>query len=557
MKKKLLSALAGLALVAVVVPGAAPGRAARIGVWAEAAAPSVPQPSSASTTLGDGDVLVAGGASGAGAMPTVQRYDVATGTWSAAPPMLSARRDHSLTTLADGRVLAAGGGGLTGPETEIFDPVAATWTAGPPLVGDHRIHRAVLLGDGRVLLGGGTTDAAAEIVDVDTGTTVVAPLPSGPRWAYSLVALPDGGALAVGGAVGSASVTDVDRLSPAGIWTAAAPLPETVVWPALAVLPDGRVLAAGGAIHPTEESALSRDAFTYDPATDRWMLTASMLVGRADPEVAVLSSGRVLVAEETSAELFDGTTWSHAGSPQSPFSLDALAALPGDRALGVSTAGADVAQAAIYDATVIPSPEPVVTVTAGRVYGPGGHTVVATVRDRVSGEPVLGQMLFAVESGPSEGVEGWCENGCATYAAGTARFGYVGVAPGVDVVRATLDVDADGIADADEPTATATVQWLARQASIETFAVTSPGSVAGAPLRARLWGTAGRYSSPVRGQRLDFWVGDDLLCSGVTAQDGIAGCGGAADRVAAATGFRVTYDATLWLTAAEGTGRTV
>jgi hypothetical protein len=62
------------------------------------------------TLLNDGTVLVAGGSSGPHfTLLSAERYNPATGTWSATGAMAEARDFHTATLLDDGTVLVAGG----------------------------------------------------------------------------------------------------------------------------------------------------------------------------------------------------------------------------------------------------------------------------------------------------------------------------------------------------------------------------------------------------------------------------------------------------------------
>ena len=70
------------------------------------------------------------------------------GTWTALPPLQTARTSHTATTLADGRVLVAGAG-----SSEVFDPATGRWSAPAPARLTYA-HTATLLPDGQVLTTG-------------------------------------------------------------------------------------------------------------------------------------------------------------------------------------------------------------------------------------------------------------------------------------------------------------------------------------------------------------------------------------------------------------------
>ena len=125
--------------------------------------------SEAQVVLADGRVLISGGLdvaeSAAAILASVEVFDPATATFSAAAPLLQPRMRHSMLALGDGRVLVVGGSGVAGGdvlEVEVYDPVTGHstvvgtigpgrgLTAGPP----------VRLSDGRVLIPGGAIPGA-------------------------------------------------------------------------------------------------------------------------------------------------------------------------------------------------------------------------------------------------------------------------------------------------------------------------------------------------------------------------------------------------------------
>lgn len=116
--------------------------------------------------LEEGDVLAFGYedlAIGRSPSSRVERLDVSTNRWSEVAPMATPREGAMITTLADGRLLVAGGATTTEIEpearalatTEIYDPVADQWTAGPDLLEPRKDGSGLLLGDGSVLIHGG------------------------------------------------------------------------------------------------------------------------------------------------------------------------------------------------------------------------------------------------------------------------------------------------------------------------------------------------------------------------------------------------------------------
>lgn len=226
------------------------------------------------TLLPNGNVLLAG------AVPPAytinELYDAASGTFTAAAPLLTGREQHTATLLKSGKVLLVGGWGAsttTGSATlssaELYDPVAGTFSATGSLATARNDHTASLLPDGRVLIVGGwsgsvttgggysgTAVAASEIYDPATGTfSVTAPLATG-RARHAAATLNDGKILIVGGSNSrdpSKQVAEPTPLASAelydpatGSFSAAPPMKVPRWSPTATVLADGQVMVVGG-----------------------------------------------------------------------------------------------------------------------------------------------------------------------------------------------------------------------------------------------------------------------------------------------------------------------
>jgi hypothetical protein len=134
---------------------------------------------SAATLLGNGAVLITGGAGEKGeALDSAELYIPTTGTFSLVARMTTARRGHTATLLRDGKVLIVGGSDHTGFPTasaEIYDPILNTFkTTGSMNFARLTEHtpNAILLEDGRVMIAGGydgITGAIASIELYDPG----------------------------------------------------------------------------------------------------------------------------------------------------------------------------------------------------------------------------------------------------------------------------------------------------------------------------------------------------------------------------------------------------
>jgi N-acetylneuraminic acid mutarotase len=99
-----------------------------------AASMSTARDNHTATLLNNGKVLVSGGYAGGDAFSSVEVYDPASNTWSAAQSLRNPRWGHSATLLNNGKVLVVGGYTNTGnylgvSSAEMYDPASNTWSA--------------------------------------------------------------------------------------------------------------------------------------------------------------------------------------------------------------------------------------------------------------------------------------------------------------------------------------------------------------------------------------------------------------------------------------------
>jgi hypothetical protein len=158
------------------------------------------------TLLPDGRVLVAGGTDtgvAGNALASAEIYNPATGTWSSAGNMKTAREYHTATLLTNGKVLVAGGdvGGTVLGSSELYDPVAGTWTLTGNLINARKAHTAALQPDGKVLVAGAVASnfVSTELYDPATGTWSMTGAMSVQRSKHTMTLLPDGTTLVAGG----------------------------------------------------------------------------------------------------------------------------------------------------------------------------------------------------------------------------------------------------------------------------------------------------------------------------------------------------------------------
>jgi len=123
--------------------------------------------------LSDGRVLAVGGSIGHfgkyKALASAEIYDPKTERWSSTGALAEARTQFTLTLLGDGQVLVAGGArpftsALSTAET--YDPISGIWSEAGSMKTRRWNHRAVLLPNGDVLVVGGC-DVLGELTSVE------------------------------------------------------------------------------------------------------------------------------------------------------------------------------------------------------------------------------------------------------------------------------------------------------------------------------------------------------------------------------------------------------
>jgi hypothetical protein len=295
-------------------------------------------------------LLLAGGNSAVSsttALATADLYDPVTQTFTATGPMNIARYQHTATALANGQVLIAGGQGGTGAVTastnaqstlEIYDPTTGAFTLVTALLQKPRYyHGASLLHDGTVLITGGTSTATtyvtAEIVNPSTGpatatTALTTTNLAVGRQEHSSTTLSDGRVLLVGGAAGGTVIpqTTAEIYDPStGVFTATGSMSNGRYLFAAALLPSGKVMVAGGT---APGITTTNSVEIYNPTAATFSFAGGQVIGRQQHTTTVLADGRVLVVGGVvagqgttlqygkTAQIYDPTThtWTTTGS---------------------------------------------------------------------------------------------------------------------------------------------------------------------------------------------------------------------------------------------------
>jgi len=266
--------------------------------------------------LSDGSVFVTGGSSSS----KTSIYNPASGTWSAATPLIIARGYHSSATLSNGGVFTLGGswsGGLGNKDGEVWTP-SAGWrrlsgVPDDPILGadPEGIYRTdnhpwfFAVGNGRVFHAG--PSANMNWIDTDGDGSIVSAGSRGDD-AYSMngnaVMYDIGKILKIGGApayqnanaTSSAYVIDIN----AGVSVRkVAPMAYARAMHNSVVLPNGQVVVIGGQAYAApfsdDRSVLAPEL--WDPASETFTTLAPMQVPRNYHSVALLlPDGRVFSA---------------------------------------------------------------------------------------------------------------------------------------------------------------------------------------------------------------------------------------------------------------------
>ena len=256
-------------------------------------------------------------------------YDPATGQITAVPgKMKTAREQNIAVRMLDGRVLIAGGYNNRHLKTaEIFDPVSGTFV--PPADEEMTSARGgatgVLLDGGTVLITGGYNGnylSSAEIFDPTTENFgFTANSMQSERQFFTSTVLPNGRVLLAGGYNGSSFLSSAELFKPrinrfeftTGV------MQDARGNHAATLLDNGKVLITGGCNNAV--SAIVKCDFyldtaeLYDPDTDEFTPTGSMLAPRAFHTATRLADGRVLITGGSNgtdilstAEIYDPDT---------------------------------------------------------------------------------------------------------------------------------------------------------------------------------------------------------------------------------------------------------
>ena len=267
------------------------------------------------TLLQDGKVLLVGGN-----QQETELYDPDTRTFAViGSTFYNHYQGATATLLNDGRVLIAGG--IYAPnKAELYNPQNGTFEPTDSLHTEHSFHTATLLSDGRVLIAGGQyqvgpqTHSVCEIYDPQTGKFSLTDSLNEDCSEHSATILPNGQVLIAAGTQTTTPGSGIalracELYNPvSGKFTRTQNMQQDRSGHQATLLNNGKVLISCG-------SWSQRYGELYDYQSDSWSLTGDMTELRRNYHSAtLLSTGRVLLAggytdsATTSAELYDPVT---------------------------------------------------------------------------------------------------------------------------------------------------------------------------------------------------------------------------------------------------------
>jgi lysophospholipase L1-like esterase len=260
------------------------------------------------------------------------------GTWLKTGPLLVGVENPTLTVLPSGQALLTGGaraGGSSSAEThsitnaaQLYDPSQGTWSATAAMAVPRLLHTATLLESGAdagdVLVTGGEDSpnqsvASAELYDPTTGTWSPTGSMATERAGHTATLLPSGKVLVVGGNFGKGPSAELYDPS-TGSFSPTEAMPVDPSFHTATLLERGAdagdVLVTGGIAPASGGYTQTAAAELYDPSTNTWSQTGSLLTSRDLATATLLPSGEVLIAGGynaelgtlASAELYDQTT---------------------------------------------------------------------------------------------------------------------------------------------------------------------------------------------------------------------------------------------------------
>jgi N-acetylneuraminic acid mutarotase len=294
------------------------------------------------TALADGRVLAVGGVLGfptssANSLSLPAFYDPTQNSWSLGGSEAHPGYYAASGVLTNGQVLVTGGSVLRNSNAtlarsnaDLFNPATNTWSPAAAMSTTRQQHTATALQNGMLLVTGGNDSSdvfsSAELYNPAANTWSSAGMMSSLRYQHTASLLGNGLVLVAGGndLIGTCSCTtfvaSADLYNPTtNSFSPTGSLVTARYAHTATVLANGMVLVAGGFGGPTSTlesgGAPLASAELYDPSTGTWTATGSMTTARMNHTATLLSSGDVLVAggytgtaTTATAEVYDPST---------------------------------------------------------------------------------------------------------------------------------------------------------------------------------------------------------------------------------------------------------
>jgi N-acetylneuraminic acid mutarotase len=266
------------------------------------------------------------------------------GGWVNTGNLNATRELAAQVTLANGKALVTGGtdGTIIFATAEIYSPSTGAWTATGSMATAREAFSAVVLKNGKVLVvgGRGTSSAllsSAELYDPSTGKWSPAGKLSVARSNHTATLLQNGHVLVAGGCSANPCTTataDSELYDPgSNTWSTTGSLITQRAYHTATLLASGEVLVVGG----TSGSTLNFCEL-YNPSFGKWFNAPSTTYARIQHAATLLASGKVLVtggsayrSAVSKAEIYDpvANTWTVTGTLVTP-RMEHTATLMGD-----------------------------------------------------------------------------------------------------------------------------------------------------------------------------------------------------------------------------------
>ncbi len=285
------------------------------GTWSSAGSVRTARDGHTATLLPNGNIVVAGGESNNQALASSEVYS--QGSWIYSGSLNVARANASAVLLPNGSILVAGGctGGCLSSATasaEIYNPVGGTWSKTGSMAKARTYFTLVLLPNGKVMAVGGCTGlnangcsgvtASSEIYNPSTGKWSSTGAMNAARGSLTATLLPNGKVLAAGGINGAGNpISSAELYDPStGKWTSTGRMNVARNEHTAVLLATGNVLVAGG---ENLNGVSTVKTELYNPSTGKWTLTGAMHTSRLEHTMTLLMNGNVLVAGGTKQTL--------------------------------------------------------------------------------------------------------------------------------------------------------------------------------------------------------------------------------------------------------------